>query len=129
VAISDDGRLYAADGYNDRVQVFSSNGQFLNKWGGPLALNIKGRFNAWFTTVSSLAIGPEGNVFTSDFYNNRVQKFTADGNFQSLFGEKGNGDGQLDRPLGIAVTSEGIVFVADFGNHRIQKWRSRLDVN
>jgi len=107
----------------DRVQVFSSSGQFLRKWGGPFALNIKGSFNGWFTTVSSIAIGPQGNVYATDFYNNRIQKFVSNGKFLFTFGEKGNGPGQFDRPLGVTVAADGTVFVVDYGNHRIQKWR------
>ena len=103
--------------------MFSSSGQFLRKWGGPFAGNIKGQFNGWFSTVSSIAIGPQGHVYVTDFYNNRVQKFTAEGLFLSAFGELGKASGQFDRPLGIAVAIDGTVFVVDFGNHRIQKWR------
>ena len=95
VAIAADGTLYAADGYNDRVQVFSNSGQFLRKWGGPFALNIKGSFNGWFITVSSIAIGPEGYVFATDFYNNRIQKFAPDGKFFSTFGEREMGQDSL----------------------------------
>lgn len=123
VALLNNETLYVTDGYNDRVQVFSIAGNFLHKWGGPFALNIKGPFNGWFATVSSIAIGPEGNVFVTDFYNHRIQKFDARGRFLTAFGEQGNAPGQFDRPLGVAVAADGTVFVADLGNHRIQKWR------
>ncbi len=125
VAIATDGTLYVADGYNDRIQVFSSDGEFLHKWGGPFALNIPGPFNGWFATVSSVAIGPHGNVFATDFSNNRVQKFAPDGTFLSAFGEKGEGQGQFDRAVAVAVAKDGTVFVTDLGNNRIQKWRAK----
>ena len=41
----------------------------------------------------------------------------------SAAGEKGEGPGQFDRPLGITVAADGTIFVVDYGNHRIQKWR------
>jgi len=63
-------------------------------------------------------------TYTTDFYNHRIQKFAPDGTFLSTFGEKGNGTGQFDRPLGVTISADGTVFVADYGNHRIQKWRS-----
>jgi sugar lactone lactonase YvrE len=125
VAIATDGTLYVADGYNDRIQVFSSEGEFLHKWGGPFALNISGPFNGWFATASSVTIGPRGNVFTADFYNNRVQKFAPDGTFLSAFGEKGAGSGQFDRAVAVAVAKDGTVFVTDLGNNRVQKWRAK----
>jgi len=123
VAIATDGTLYAADGYNDRVQVFSSSGQFLRKWGGPFALNIKGSFNGWFTTVSSIAIGPQGNVYATDFYNNRIQKFVSNGKFLFTFGEKGNGPGQFDRPLGVTVASWLIMEITASRNGDLKKSR------
>lgn len=123
VALGSGGNFYVADGYNDRVQVFSMTGTFLRKWGGPFALNIKGPFNGWFATVSSIAISPDGNVFVTDFFNHRIQKFDARGRFLTAFGETGNGPGQFDRPLGVAVAADGTVFVADLGNNRIHIWR------
>lgn len=56
-----------ADGYNDRVQVFSATGEFTRKWGGPLGMNIYGPFPGWFATVTSVEAGPSGNVFVADF--------------------------------------------------------------
>lgn len=78
VAVSQDGRLFVARGYNDRVQVFSGSGEFITKWGGPLGLNIKGPFNGWFQTISSIEVDDNNFVYAADFYNSRLQKFTAD---------------------------------------------------
>jgi DNA-binding beta-propeller fold protein YncE len=75
--------------------------------------------------VTSIAIGPEGNVFVADFYNDRVQKFAPDGTFLIAFGETGIGPGQLRHAMAVAVAEDGSVFVADFLNNRIQKWRPR----
>jgi DNA-binding beta-propeller fold protein YncE len=62
-------------------------------------------------------------LFAADFYNHRVQKFTADGTFLTSFGDKGTGPGQFDHD--IAVAEDGAVFVTDFLNNRIQKWRPK----
>jgi len=123
VAVAKDGRLFVADGYNDRVQVFAPDGSFSHKWGGPFAMNINGPFNGWFATVTSIAIGPKGNVFVADFYNHRVQKFTPDGKFLTSFGRHGSGIGELTFPIAVAIADDGTVFVADYGNNRITKWR------
>jgi len=123
VAIGANNTLYVADGYNDRIQVFDKNGDFSFKWGGPLALNIYGPFNGWFATVTSVAIDRSGNVFVADFYNDRIQKFSADGTFLTSFGSKGSGPGQFSYPIAIAIGDDGSIFVADFGNNRIQKWQ------
>jgi len=123
VAIGANNKLYVADGYNDRIQAFDSNGNFSTRWGGPLAMNISGPFNSWFATVTSVATDKAGNVFVADFYNNRVQKFSADGTFLSNFGVKGSGPGQFLYPIALAISDDGSVFVADYGNNRIQKWQ------
>jgi len=119
VAIGDDGQLLVADGYNDRIQMFDASGNFLRKWGGPLAINIYGPFHGWFATVTSIAIGPKGNVFVADFYNDRVQKFSHDGQFLTTFGERGTGDGQFSYVTAVAVAPDGTVFVTDLGNNRV----------
>ena len=122
MAIAGDGNLYVADGYNDRVQAFNADGTFSHKWGGPFAANIYGPFKGWFATVTSIAIGPNGNIFVADFYNDRIQKFTPDGTFLTSFGQRGNGKGELHFPIAVAVADDGSVFVADYGNNRITKW-------
>ena len=121
VTLAADGTLYVADTYNDRVQVFAPNGDFTHKWGGPLAMNIKGSFNGWFTTNTSITVGPQGNVFVADFYNDRVQKFSPDGEFLNAFGIASQG--LTHTAVAVAVAQDGSVFVADYLNHQIQKWQ------
>lgn len=123
VTLANDGTLYVADGYNDRVQMFSDKGEFKDKWGGPFALNIFGPFNAWFATVTSVEVGPKGNLFVADFYNNRIQKFTSDGTFLTAFGKEGVAPGQFNHAIAMAVASDNTLFVVDYGNHRVQKWQ------
>ncbi len=123
VALARDGTLYVADGYNDRIQAFGPDGAFRVKWGGPFAINIFGPFNGWFATVTGVAIDESGNVFVADFYNHRIQKFTADGVFLTSFGGQGQGPGEFNYAIAVASADDGTVFAVDYGNHRIQKWR------
>lgn len=121
VALAGDGTLYVADGYNDRIQVFAADGRFLRKWGGPFALNVHGPFNGWFATVTSIALGPEGNVFAADFYHDRVQKFRPDGTFLTAFGTPAAGPAHT--AIAVDVDDDGTVYVANYDAHRIEKWR------
>lgn len=124
VAIDQTGNLYIADGYGNRIQVFAADGAFLRKWGGPFARGIYGPFNGWFSTVTSIAFGPRGDLFAADFHNHRVQKFSPEGTFLTSFGSQGAGPGQLEYALAVAVAKDGSVFVADLGNNRVTQWRT-----
>jgi tripartite motif-containing protein 71 len=64
----------------------------------------------------------EGNVYVSDGYNFRVQKFDAEGNFLMQFGAQGSGEGQFDEPAAgpIYVDSQGNIYVSTFP--RVQKF-------
>ena len=88
-------------------------------------MNIFGPFNGWFATVTGVTVDRHGHVFVADFYNNRVQKFAADGTFLSAFGAKGSGPGEFDHSIAVAVAEDGHVFVSDFANNRVQKWRPK----
>lgn len=123
VAIAPDGGFYVADGYNDRIQQFGPDGVLVRKWGGPFAMNIFGPFKGWFATVTSLAVSADGFVFAADFYNDRIQKFTASGGYLTSFGEKPEGPGHSQ--IGVAVDGSGAVWSTHFAGHRVQEWRPR----
>ena len=84
------------------------------QWGkagsGPAQFNLP-----WGVTVDF-----QGNVFVADWRNDRIQKFSSDGECLVGFGESGEGDGQFYRPSAVAVDREGYIYVADWGNERVQ---------
>ena len=125
VALAPDGGFYVADGYNDRVQQFGPDGEFVRKWGGPFAINIFGPFKGWFATATSVAVGPDGDVFVADFYNDRVQKFTAEGAFLTSFGQPAKGPGQSE--IAVAVDTDGRVWSTNFAGNRVEQWRPGAD--
>jgi len=126
VAVDSENNFIVADAYNDRIQVFDPQGNFLTKWGGPFALNIPGKFNGWFKTATGVGVDKKGNIFVADFYNNRVQKFDAEGKYLVTIGA---GTDLLDLglylPTSIAINSDGSVYVVDSGNNRVLKFVPR----
>lgn len=118
IAIDSDGNVYIADAGTNRIQKFSSSGEFILSWGG------SGSEDGVFGQLLSVAVGPDGSVYTTEDGNQRVQKFSSSGVFQTKWGTSGTCDGQFRSPVDIAVDASGNVYVADTGNNRIQKFSS-----
>ena len=114
VAVDRTGKIYVADTYNNRIQVFDASGKFLFKFGE------QGINNGQFRAPSGVAVGSTGQIYVSDTQNDRIQVFDSTGNFLYKFGISGSGASQFSIPNGIAVDSTGKIYVADTGNYRIQ---------
>jgi DNA-binding beta-propeller fold protein YncE len=69
-----------------------------------------------------IAVDASGFVYVSDTHNNRIQKFTARGDYITQWGAKGTAAGFFDYPQGLAADRNGHIYVADTHNHRIQKF-------
>lgn len=70
------GNLYVADGDNNRIQEFTSDGTYITQWG------TLGSDAGEFEYPTGIAINPNNNnVYVADYYNQRIQQFTADGAF------------------------------------------------
>jgi len=123
VAVDSSDNVYATDYY--RVFKYDTGG-FVKDWGNPGVplQNIPPQFaNGVLELPSSIALDSAGNVYVTDYYNYRVQKFTSDGAFVTNWGtNKGVADGEFTEATGIAVDTSGNVYVADQNQNRIQKF-------
>ncbi|PKO13449.1 MAG: hypothetical protein CVU39_18765 [Chloroflexi bacterium HGW-Chloroflexi-10] len=71
LAVDPQGRLYVADEWGGRVQVFDSNAAFLTSIGG----GEGGQNTSQFSNPGGVALDQDGNLYVSDVMNYRVQKF------------------------------------------------------
>lgn len=121
IAFAPDGSFYVADSRNHRVQHFSGSGQYLNEFGGYGDSTAGTAQIGLFNEPWGVAVAPNGDVFVSDTWNHRIQKFGPDGVPIKSWGFFGTSEtvGGLYGPRGIAVSEDGRVFVADTGNQRV----------
>jgi hypothetical protein len=75
-----------------------------------------------FSYPSDVTWDRAGNIYVADGFgtNNRIAKFTKDGDFVKTWGQTGSGQGQFNKIRGIASDAAGNLYVADAGNNRIQ---------
>jgi len=70
---------------------------------------------------SKLAFLPDGSSLLADgYWNSRIIKYTADGEFVMEWGALGNGPGEFDLLHGLAIDRDRRVYVGDRQNSRIQ---------
>jgi DNA-binding beta-propeller fold protein YncE len=111
------GCYYVAEsGEWDRIQKFTSTGEFLRQWGG------NGTQPGQLALPQSMAVDQHDQIWVADAANHRIQVFDGEGNVVTVWGTKGAEPGKLRYPYDLVLLPDGSVCVAEFGNHRIQRF-------
>jgi sugar lactone lactonase YvrE len=130
IAVASDGAVYVADAGNNRIQKFTADGTFVSTWGldvdpaspgvfavcttgcqGGLADSVDGAMS----NPLSVAVNPSGgDVVVADQYNNRIQRFDADGGYEAQFA--------TNNPQSVAVDSTGSVYVVEQFGGSVEKF-------
>jgi DNA-binding beta-propeller fold protein YncE len=108
-ATSSADRVYVTDIIRNKVIVFSRTGEVLDEWGGP------GTGAGEFLKPAGIALARDGSLFVADRCNERIEHFTAGGQYLESFGT-----GILDTPTFLTVGPAGEVYVSD--HHRVVKF-------
>jgi len=121
IAVADDGTLYVADTENHRIQHLDQDGTPLHVWGSFADITQGSAPGGTFYEPWGIAVGPDGSVYVADTWNHRIQKFSPEGEFLTMWGYFGQAE-QLDGfwgPRDVVVDPDGRVIISDTGNKRI----------
>jgi sugar lactone lactonase YvrE len=128
--IAPDGTIYVADTNNNRIQHFSSTGEFLNKWGGLSDVTAGNALPGTFNQPWAIAISQDGKfVYVADTWNQRVQVFTPDAtgvNFtpsQQFNVDAWFSQSVENKPF-LAVDESGHIFITDPEGYRVLEFNA-----
>lgn len=133
VAVDTSGNLYIADYGNSRIREVSTDGVITTIAGnGTSGFSGDGGLatSAQLAGPASLAVSSKGELFISEYLNNRVRKVSPDGVISTFAGtarccDLGDGGPAIEAivpmPHGIALDSAENVYVAEWPDSRIRK--------
>jgi streptogramin lyase len=79
-----------------------------------------GSGNGQFISPTTIAVDAQGDLYVADYGNERVEKFSASGEYMTQWGGHGSGNGQFD-VVGVVVAGpDGHIYVSDWNNGRVE---------
>lgn len=121
------GNMYIADTYNHRIRKITPTG-FVSTIAGSVQGYADGQgAAAQFSSPSGICIDPNGNLFVTDYDNQKIRKITPTGIVSTFAGTtKGFLDGnaltsKFSSPYGIFIDPNGNLYISDFANDKIRK--------
>ena len=122
VAVDSKGNYFVGEyGNFDRIQIFDSDGNYVDQFGG------HGFEPGQFLRPQGFTIDRQDRVWVADACNHRIQVFVPSEQgyrLEKSWGEMGTEEGQLRYPYGIVLDQAGNVYVSEWGNNRVQKFSS-----
>lgn len=104
------GRIFVADTSHNRLMIYEPNGKWIRE------------VTAAYSSPTGMAFDFDNNlVIVEEGANNRIQILDST-TFECIrmFGKKGEGNGEFNRPRNVAVDPEGNLVVTDNQNNRVQ---------
>ena len=97
LSVATNGKLYISDAYGDKVTTWTPPKAGAAHLTYASTFGSSGSGNGQFSTPINTAIDGEGNIWVTDYGNNRFEKFSAKGTFIATYGKEGSGNGQFQR--------------------------------
>ena len=109
--------IYVVDAVNQNIEKFDNSGTLITSW------STNGSWDATTSDPDGIVCDRWGNVYTPDFYNSCVYKYTNTGTFERQIGSPGSGPGQFGTlSCGICVDAKGIPYVSDYSYRRVSEF-------
>lgn len=121
VALDADNNLYVTDMFNNRVEVFDADGNFIRAWGK------SGDRPGYFTRPKGIAIDADGHVWVADGQLDILQVYTQDGQFLMWMGGHGLFPGQFRALAGLYIDKNNRIFTSEQYPGRVQMFRYFTD--
>lgn len=128
VAVANDGTLYVADSFNNRIRKITQDGVATTLAGSGTSGGANGTGTAaQFYSPRAIIVGNDGNIYISEYNGHRIRKVTPEGVVTTL---AGGGQGYMDgtgtsarfnHPKGLDMDAEGNIYVVDSDNQKIRK--------
>ena len=142
VTLDELGDVYISDVYNNRVQKFDSDGNFLGMWAtigdgapfnvpGPLSADMNGNiyvadfdgvhqftldgsYVRMLPTAGEVALDSQGNLYATIAFQSMFARLDENGQVQSSWGGEGDSvDGLFDFPLWMEIDDNDAIYVSD----------------
>jgi sugar lactone lactonase YvrE len=124
LAIDSEGNIFVSFPFADCIQKFSSSGNLLATIGTPCGSEPRSSKVGDFFLPMGLAVDSSGYLYVADTGNNRLEKFTNNGVFDSLFYGQIPATLNFNSPFNVAVDQSGNIFVIDYASNNIKKFSS-----
>ena len=128
IFVTADGSMYVSDLGNNRIQKFPPGSDSTTAATTVAGGNGPGSDPTQLNNPDWIWIDDAGDLYVSDNFNHRIQKFPANSTrFTSgVTVAGGNGSGsapdQLINPIGLCVDHDGTIYVTDANNNRVQRF-------
>ncbi len=116
-AVDQDGNLYVSDTWNDRIEIFDADGNFIRTFGKA------GDGPGYFARPKGIAIDSDGHVWVADAMQDRVQVYTPEGRLLIWMGGHGQLPGMFQSINALAIDKNNRVFTSEQFPGRVQFFR------